>query len=270
MEIHPDAGPVVSNLVSFVDYGDADMQTNDLVLMRAGNLYLHYNRAKGYNSDTPSAYRDRVVVTESAGDLEVSNFIAALSKGQSYFYPNFSGFNSLVIEVCDQMTGSYDYATVSIYVEDGIQQSNCGAANLQLESPPDAYPFNTSTTTIDTGPYIGEDAQKSEKPKNPVVGIVWGAVAFLFLVALYLIYRIRSHQKARAAILSAKRQQAEAIRRRSWIPSTIETVSKPKEDEQDSDSQGSTRTPTSDPPSSGGSSPNSPAVEVELSSDSDT
>lgn len=260
MEVYPDGGPIVGNLVSFVDYGDADLQTNDLVLMRAGNLYLHYNRAKGYNSDTPSAYKDRVVVTESAGDLEVSNFIAALSKGQSYFYPNFSGFNSLVIEVCDQMTGSYDYAVISMYIEDGIQKSNCGAANLQLGTAPDSYPLNTTRPTIDIGPYINEDSQTSEKPRiSPLVGIVWGTVALLFLVALYLVYRIRTHQSAKAKT----QRQAEAMRRRSWIPSTIETVAKSRDD-QDSNSEGSTRTPTSDPPSGGESPPGTP-IEVQLS-----
>ncbi|GKY98308.1 hypothetical protein MPSEU_000788400 [Mayamaea pseudoterrestris] len=243
-EVYPENGPIVGNLVSFVDYGDSEMQTNDVVLMRAGNLYMHYNRAKGYNVDTPSAYKDRVVIAESTGDLELSNFVAALAKGQSYFYPNFSGYDTLVIEVCDQMTGSLDYAVVSMYIEDGIQKSNCGVSTLERQTASNTYPMNTTSLFNSTGPLsITEDISSSEKSKtNPVIGIVWGVVGILFLVALYLIYRLRRRQLSKAATRRVtKATSSKDQPRQDWIPSMIETPSK---DDQDAESNGgSTDTP---------------------------
>lgn len=262
MEVNPDRGAVIGHLASFVDYRDPDLQQSDVVLMRAGNLYLHYNRAKGYNSDTPSAYKDRVVVTESPGALEVSNFVAALSKGQSYFYPNFSGYNSLVIEVCDQMTGAYDYAVVSMYIQDGIQKSICEEKNLDANAQPQTYPLNTTDTDIANvkGTPINEDLETSERSRvDPVIGIVWGAVAVLFLVAIYLIYRIRCQQKGRVSAHAERKKQ----RRRSWIPSTIETVSRSSKEAGDSESDVSYRTTTCDLEAS---MPHDESIEVEAGS----
>lgn len=228
VEAFPDQAPVVGNLLSFVDYGNEAVQANDVVVLRAGNLYLHYNRAKGYNADTPSAYGDRVVVTESAGDLEVSNFVAALSSGQSYFYPNFSGMDTLVIEVCDQLTGDYDYAVVSLFLE-GTQKSTCDQANIRLGAPAGSYQLDT--TDLDTDPFVSEDAARSERraPSPAAVGVVWAVVGALFLLALYLVYRLR--QQARGAG-KPRRATDTAERRKDWIPSTIETISRSSQEEE--------------------------------------
>jgi hypothetical protein len=218
---------VVANVLSFVDYGNANAQANDMVLLRAGNLYLQYDRAKGYNSDALNAYRDRVVIAESPGDLEISNFVAALAKGQSVTYPNFNGVDSLIIEVCDQLTGSYDYAVVSLHMDDGTQKSQCrSGANVTIPAQPDIHPMNT-TVLLDNSTAIGilvsENSSTSEKTKvKVVVGVVWGAVAVLVLVALYVTYRLRLRKRAQGCAQSATKPSTP---RHLWMKHATPTVS---------------------------------------------
>jgi hypothetical protein len=198
LQVYPRRAPVIANLASFVDYGNENVQPNDVVLLRAGNLYFQYNRAKGYNIETPNVFKNRVVVTESEGDLEISSFVAALSKGQSYVYPNFSDYNGLVIEVCEQMTGPYDYAIVSLYIDNGKQKSRCGASDIDTRSP-DTYPFDTSdiANLPESGSLIFETPSASEhnKTNKAAVGVVWGIVGVLFVVALLLIHTMKFRKK---------------------------------------------------------------------------
>jgi Gametolysin peptidase M11 len=121
------AGPVLQRLVSFVDYGDESMKQNDMVLLRIGDMYLQYNRAKGYNSET--VLPDTVTVTEGVGLSGRSYRLAALKQGESFVNTNYTKNGpALVIQVCTifrQPIGTMDYADISIHLEDGVQQSAC-------------------------------------------------------------------------------------------------------------------------------------------------
>jgi hypothetical protein len=119
-------------LVSFVHYSDHDsMFHDDVVLIRAGsNLFIQYNRAKGYNEDTDMP--DTVTITEAESIDAVSNRVAALYAGESYAFNNFDfQNNTLIIEVCSlvQFAAEYtlDYGIVSIYLDDGVQKSSCNS-----------------------------------------------------------------------------------------------------------------------------------------------
>jgi Gametolysin peptidase M11 len=106
-------------LVSFVDYGNAAMDTNDFVLLRVSSLYIQYNRAKGYNGDTSEP--DHVTVTEGFEDGGISVRIASLAEGEEFVIHNFdSSGKSLVIQVCivtREKTGSLDFADIILYID---------------------------------------------------------------------------------------------------------------------------------------------------------
>jgi hypothetical protein len=140
--------PVLNRLVTFVDY-DKEMEWFDIVLLRVGPYYIQYNRAKGINIDT-GMNADLVTVTYAKDDSSDSEAIAGLAAGQQVELPGYrrTGF-SLVIEVCELGTfdgsasssavsitksasgrssnslSSFDYAWVSIYLDNGEQQSQC-------------------------------------------------------------------------------------------------------------------------------------------------
>jgi Gametolysin peptidase M11 len=114
-------------IVSFVEYGNEAMQLDDVVLLRVGSLYIQYNRAKGYNVDAPEA--NRVTVTEGFVDGGLSVRVASLTAGEHYKLPNFeSSGKALFIQVCaitQKSYGELDFADVSVFLDDGIQNLSC-------------------------------------------------------------------------------------------------------------------------------------------------
>jgi hypothetical protein len=207
-------------LVSFVDYGDSHLTSHDVVLVKAGNLYIQYNRAKGYNVDTPEPYIDRVVITEATGDLEISWWKAALVTGDEYVYQNFSGNNSLVIKVCDQLTGLYDFALISLHMDDGMQSSACNGTEVfdpRINSgySNGSFAWNGSASFH---PFIAENSKLAENPgtsSSIVVGVVWGLVGVLVSLACYILYRLRSAKRLRAQRQTKARKQNEATQQKS-------------------------------------------------------
>jgi hypothetical protein len=128
--------------VSFVDYGNSALRTDDVVLLRVGNLYIQYNRAKGYNIDTASP--DTVTITHALGDNEVSTALAALKPLESFSSPNFGKTGTaLVIQVCEvvkEAVGTLDYATVNIHFEN--QKSLCPRSSVDTDSL-DVFPTSS-------------------------------------------------------------------------------------------------------------------------------
>ena len=130
----PTDGPVEHRLVSFVHYSDSSdpMLHTDAVLIRIGNLYLQYNRAKSYNVDADMP--NTVTITHAIADDDVSDRLAALSAGEmfQYLYSTSTALNSpnqnrfLIVQVCSALkynTSQIDYATIRVYFsdEDNIQ-----------------------------------------------------------------------------------------------------------------------------------------------------
>jgi Gametolysin peptidase M11 len=114
-------------LVSFVEYRNAALEPDDFVLLRAGSLYLQYNRAKGYNVDTSEA--NHVTVTEGFEDGGISVRIASLIEGDKVVIPNFdSSRRSLVIQLCvvtQERMGKLDFADLIIYIDNGNGPMPC-------------------------------------------------------------------------------------------------------------------------------------------------
>ena len=122
---------IEKRLVSFVHYGDDNLQPEDAVLILvADKWHIQYNRAKRYNVDTKQP--NTVTVTTALRDSAVSDRRAALVAGQSYFNGN------LVVAVCETVElgeNELDYAVIRIY------QGTSDPANVC------SLPFPTIATT---------------------------------------------------------------------------------------------------------------------------
>ncbi|CAB9499848.1 glutathione Stransferase [Seminavis robusta] len=155
-------------LVTFVDY-DKPMHQSDVVLIRVGNYYVQYNRAKGINIDT-GMNADTVTITYARDHVSDSEAIAGLASGQAQQLSNYKGTGlDLVVEVCEVGTAEgassvismarqaifgetlspyspIDYAWVSIYLDDGVQQSRCHQLGRDPTREPSAAPTSASPT----------------------------------------------------------------------------------------------------------------------------
>lgn len=100
--------PVTIRLAAFVDYKIT--APNEPVLVKvANNLYLQFNRAKSFNSETPM-YPDRVTITRMRLDGRSEN-MAGLAKGES-----FTTKANTTIKACSALSGKagQDIMIVSI------------------------------------------------------------------------------------------------------------------------------------------------------------
>lgn len=128
--------PSEVRLVAFTEYSNPEVPIDDVMLLKVGNLYIQFNRAQTYNSETPEEYKDRVTIVEADEYGGNSNMVAALASGEHYLYKfptdggrhNTNANNNLilvVIEVCEIVFSSFDHAIISVHIADGIQQSTC-------------------------------------------------------------------------------------------------------------------------------------------------
>ena len=167
-------GAVALPVVSFVDASREGVPEKFAAVVRIGDLYLHYNRAKGYNNETSNDQKDLVTITSATNEIEVSYFAAALAPGETYSHANYDGNGTaaLVIQVCDLSVGGpvsdIDYATISIHLEDGVHTSRCGnpaltKANLWTPAvtansiPPTTSPIATQTLSPTAATTFDED-----------------------------------------------------------------------------------------------------------------
>ena len=167
-DINIEDGPWAGQLVSFVDYDRTP--PGNFVVIRVGNLYLQYNRAKDFNEGTRS-HADQIVIVSAPGKHEQSILEGGVAKGiarvsSTFVYRNFQGTDQrLIIEVCEQ--GEYeglDHARMSIYLH-GTQASTCDwDLPNSLSSAPSLSPTtspepSTSPTLAPTFYCTGEDSQ---------------------------------------------------------------------------------------------------------------
>lgn len=173
--IDPSVGnPVLKRVVAFADYGKT-LDGSDVVLLRVGQYFIQYNRAKGINVGT-GTNADKVTITYAKGATYDSLAIAGLSAGNSHTLPGFGNTGSdLVIEVCQVGTVSappsstsiaqanekgsslslIDFAWVSVHLDNGNQQSQCnqlrnGEVNSQSTARPTSSAPSPSPTTSPT------------------------------------------------------------------------------------------------------------------------
>jgi len=106
-------GPVAIKLYGFVDYQNA----NGYVLIIVGQLYIQFNLAEKFNSQTRK-YPNNVTIVKSTGIGKTSNLVRALSPKQSAVIDNYS------IDVCALVTSrTPKYMLVSVRLK--TQHSAC-------------------------------------------------------------------------------------------------------------------------------------------------
>ncbi|CAB9503568.1 expressed unknown protein [Seminavis robusta] len=155
-------------LVAFPDYNKADV--DEVVVIRIDGAldgrnnpnphYIHFNRAKGFHSETKSfanlivtvqgfsGYRvgavgSYVVPADGVGGIAIDTaeqrYIPEPAIQQRIF--NFANSNfDLIIEVCSQEYGDKDSADISIHIDDGRQQSACPQDGQPPSTAPSLFP----------------------------------------------------------------------------------------------------------------------------------
>jgi hypothetical protein len=117
-------------LVSFVDYQNEALIATDVALISVDDIYIQYDVPKGYNIDSLS--RGNVLITQANDTLSRSFAVANLSIGESFTYHKISDSDDatgIVIEVCNTgfANDTLDYSIISIFLNDGTQQSTCNS-----------------------------------------------------------------------------------------------------------------------------------------------
>jgi hypothetical protein len=210
IELNPATqGPVGVNLVTFVDYGNPNMAQEDVVLIRIGSLFVQYSKAKGYNQDLSFEYQDKVIVTQALGDEEISDLKAVLSKGESFVYWDEISAEGLVIEVCDIGEMPFDYAALSIHLDDGSPSACVQGLNADA-AVPESFPQGDQIAgTNYDGQEIDEDTESettSNKKDAIVLAIVWCIVGGLVVFACALLYRVFVLRRNRPSEKNEKKQ----------------------------------------------------------------
>ena len=99
-------------LVAFVDYDIADIDSGEHILLRVDDVFLQFNRAKGFNNET-GAFQDKVVLVEAEDDTTrpvYSKLLAGLGANESF------SRNGVTFEVCSlNLSGPPDFADFRIY-----------------------------------------------------------------------------------------------------------------------------------------------------------
>jgi hypothetical protein len=127
IEVDP-SSPQVVTITAFVDYGKTG--NNQYVVASVDDqLFMQYNRAKDFNSETYEYKNDLVIVRKLPGD-QGTNLVAALDDTDNRIYQTgftMNGANkNLIIEVCSSRQGNADrpdFLTVSV----GFDRSLCNA-----------------------------------------------------------------------------------------------------------------------------------------------
>jgi hypothetical protein len=137
------SNPITVNIPAFVDYSDVASSSDQYVIVKAGNFYLQYNRAKDYNVGT-RALPDKLVITwdGNPGPSGTTTLITGLDMSNA----NYNDGSTVAIQVCNVvMNGNVDYMVVSI----GQGSTNCQAGTVSTSNAVAAQsqPVTTQTAT---------------------------------------------------------------------------------------------------------------------------
>lgn len=155
-------------LLGFVDYNISYHEClgeSDAVIVRAGELYLQYNQAKGYNVDV--RYPNTVTITEADRESVVSDALAALEAGEFYAYPNFDkDGNSLIVEVCVIFE---ELAVINLYLSiDGPRWFCVTGAPTSTPTAAPSMGFNATVTPTMSLPPNSSPCGGPPSPNTPI------------------------------------------------------------------------------------------------------
>lgn len=124
-----------------MDFRHEALLTTDVALITIGDLFIQYDVSKGYNIDSLSLAN--VLITQANDTISRSVAVANLSIGESFMYQGVSAeaSNGIIIDVCDigSANETLDYSIISIYLNDGEQQSTCYNAESITSSLPSSF-----------------------------------------------------------------------------------------------------------------------------------
>jgi hypothetical protein len=113
----------IIRLAAFVDYGKTTSGSH-YVVVKSDDIYLHYNRAKGINSDT-TEYKDDMTIyreTDSASYL-----FAEVNADENPLYLRSTGLGTWHAQVCSKVVGD-DYTPDYLIISIGYGASQCDTA----------------------------------------------------------------------------------------------------------------------------------------------
>ncbi len=115
------------------------------------DFFLMYQRGKGINAGIPED-GNKVVITEQESCDSDSWWLDALGEGDSFVFEDWDWRNnSLVVKVCSIKTGSYDIASVIIYLE-GQTDVTCPTDSITPTQAPLSTPYPSSPVTPSPSP----------------------------------------------------------------------------------------------------------------------
>jgi hypothetical protein len=142
-DIYPSNPPVRVKVVAFVDHRKATQQ--DTVLVKVGNLYMQFNRAKSFNADT-GILKDNLVVVREYNPYggKRTSIVAGLNM-TNRFYRDWN----TVIEVCNigQRRNGVDFVDISI----GKSRTDC-SSNPQSTPKGRTHPTTPHVSVSDSRP----------------------------------------------------------------------------------------------------------------------
>jgi len=134
VEVTPTSGSMVLNMLSIDDYlndhvtSDEQYTVAHIVEANEEDLFVMYNRAEGINSQV-LGHRDQVTIIKQNGRYEQSWLEAGISLDNDvpsrWISSDWNGSgNDLVIQICDRVDGTPDYARIIVYLE-GVNDISC-------------------------------------------------------------------------------------------------------------------------------------------------
>jgi len=137
-EVTPTSGSVILNMLSIDDYlnGQATSEDQYTISRITGtnedDLYVMYNRAEGINYQV-AGHRDQVTIVRQNGPNRASWLEAGLGfetdVSSQWIKSNWDGRGrNLVVQICEKVAGTPDYARVIVYLQ-GLNDVSCGEIN---------------------------------------------------------------------------------------------------------------------------------------------
>merc|ERR1719266_1513904 len=133
------AGRWESKLVGVDDYLNEQIPSGNehhvIVKVEIGStdIYLFYNRKEGRTQDVPQDF-DKVVVYKQGSGYSQSSNIAQLGLNEAHTEPNVSGSN-LIIQVCEIASGTPEYASTMICLDNGTNDCTCSGTSSPTAAP---------------------------------------------------------------------------------------------------------------------------------------
>jgi hypothetical protein len=178
--------PTLVKIAAFVDYDktSAGEYVVAEIVVGDSNLYMQYNRAKGFNRDTEEQ-QDMLTIVATMDEVGSTNLVTGLDMADpTYWVPS----SNLLIEVCRVNVGNGADVADSMIVSVGNGPSLCGQVNTAAppmeskESAPTPAPSSAGNTNAEDN-----DEPPPESSSVSLATIIFGMLAALSLVAIILL-----------------------------------------------------------------------------------